>query len=1138
MSLTEEQRACIDALKGPVDISAGAGSGKTFTLTRRIAGALKDPSSNVESIDQILAITFTNKAAGELKGRVRAVLRAEGLLEDALKVDASWISTIHGMCSRILRECALELGIDPAFKVIEEREAKDLLAQSISEVIGTSDDSAPRDDFPELFKAYQVSGSSRSTTISSMITAILDKTSGVIGGLDQVELGPPPRDPSIMARELLVGYESLAGIYDQQKQGVRVDATRELISHAIEGLTEFLTLDTRDLRNFSLLLDGQKLPARNAGDADCKQRTKEFCAEACAIMREAALGYGQQLLGQILVLARKVHEVYSAKKRHAGCLDNGDLMSLTYRALENEAIAQRYTHKFKLVMVDEFQDTDRLQIAIIKKLSGENLEYLCTVGDAQQSIYGFRGADVEAYHAYRRTLQSSTGEGADQATFLQLTKNFRSHTDVLAFVKHVCSHPQVFGGDFLDLSAGYGGEGYRASEPRIKVAAVVKPASQRSVPTPSPTEVAAQGIANHFERMHEAGHDLSEMVILLRSMTNADVYARAVRSKGFPCVISGGSVFSRASEVKLISYLARAIANREDGEALVKVLSSEMILLSADDMLQLSDKAAHSAEVVKRQPLSRGLRALRKATDDQVSPALQQAIDVFENATARVRHEPLSHCVLQAVIESGWMARLEQRGPEGLAVIGNILKAVRLIERFETENNFGPARAAREFRAFLESAKEAPGSLSLKDQDAVRIMTIHASKGLEFPLVVLADLAGSRARSLSKFILNAIDDKVFLSLIPGEGVFSKNGPVAASTKEVDELEVPSAVCEALLGAPDLDHYWRMLRSRCKTQETAEAQRLFYVAATRAKEALYISTIINEQSTNPLNAYQGTHEDLRATLFGDDLFSHDDQAIPFGGTEPLSYTCIQAVDNEEDAAAADQGAPTTGECGSYLAATVQPYLGLESYHMPEDRPTGFYSYSSLSAEAPAIPLAQEDAPRFVDADKATDFGSAFHRLAQLAALRTGEEARSRLDAIAQTYGIVDRARLAKAFDNWLESATFEHAMSYGHHAPEVPFCITLGDVYLEGEIDLLCYNKQSDQAYVVDYKTGGQAEETAEALQEKHLLQAQCYAYALLRNGFNQVTLVFARVEQAQSTVTYTFDQADKETLHTAIATRV
>ena len=158
------QLACVTTLDAPVAVSAGAGSGKTFTLTQRIAWALmkgsaKDGGSYLDSIDEVLAITFTDKAAGEIKARVKGVLRAEGMASEALKVDAAWISTIHGMCSRILHSHAVQLGLDPSFGVIDEAQAERLMDEAVEEALSGTNEFVEPSGTDALFKEYKARAS-------------------------------------------------------------------------------------------------------------------------------------------------------------------------------------------------------------------------------------------------------------------------------------------------------------------------------------------------------------------------------------------------------------------------------------------------------------------------------------------------------------------------------------------------------------------------------------------------------------------------------------------------------------------------------------------------------------------------------------------------------------------------------------------------------------------------------------------------------------------------------------------------------------------------------------------------------------------------------------------------------------------
>ena len=193
MGLTPGQKACVETLDAPVAVSAGAGSGKTFTLTRRIVHAIE--SGVAESIDDVLAITFTSKAAGEIKARVKSALSAAGRAEDARAVDGAWISTIHGMCARILHEHAVELGLDPAFTVIEGVDADRLRDAAIDEALASANDMVSPQGLDALFAEYpaRATGAFGGGTIEDMLKTIIDAASANPRGLDAVEEGPAPQ---------------------------------------------------------------------------------------------------------------------------------------------------------------------------------------------------------------------------------------------------------------------------------------------------------------------------------------------------------------------------------------------------------------------------------------------------------------------------------------------------------------------------------------------------------------------------------------------------------------------------------------------------------------------------------------------------------------------------------------------------------------------------------------------------------------------------------------------------------------------------------------------------------------------------------------------------------------------------------
>lgn len=1145
VSYTSEQKLCIEQLVGPVDISAGAGSGKTFTLSQRIAYALSPESdSGIDDIDQVLAITFTDKAASEIKSRVRSTLRANGLFEPALKVDSAWISTIHGMCSRILRAHALELGLDPGFAVIDGLDRQEMIDAAVNEVIGEGSEIVSRSEFDALFEAFPARSSGfQGSSISAMVEELIAKAAGMVRGFDGFETGPDPAPPTELAKRLLVAYEELLASYEGAKQTASLEKNRAFALDAVQALQEFLESGDKTLDGLIAVLDACEF----LGKRGCPAEETEYYQNVHAgVAQEAFLAKARPLLGDLLALARRAQSVYEASKRSQGVLDNDDLLKLALDALSREEIAREYRDRFRLVMVDEFQDTSQLQIEIVRHLAGEGLRYLCTVGDAQQSIYRFRGADVNVYKAFRAGLETDEIRvGGGEPTLLKLSRNFRSHADVLAFVRAVCSQDQVFGDDFLDLTAVYDGSGYRSAKPRIQLVAATVP---QGLPgkTADLVEAEARAIAAYFREMHEAGHPLSDMAVLLGRMAFAEVYAQAIRDEGFPCIIAGGSLFHKSPEVKVVERLLRVLADMGDTQALFEVLTSPMFELSADDMLELATGFDEANGIPIKRDLSKGFAALSDRIDE-LSAGLRHAVLLMQKAQMEIRYNPPSRALMDVLLDSGWIARLEAQGAEGSARIANVLKAVRFVESMERDKGFGVSRCSAEFSAMIAAGmKEAPGALSADGQEAVKIMTIHASKGLEFPVVALARFAKGPSGPSGKLVAETMGNSTYLSLaapssLPVKGSLSAKAqgkPYAAPAGEDPRT------------ATGLLDYHASLKRVSRIEEDAEERRLFYVGATRAKEALCVVMGIKEQKTDPYKAYRGTLDDIRSAFCGEGFFPSENASFEYGGSEPAEFVRV-AVVAEGEREAGDPACQQAGTCadlgrlGTVSIPDVEPFslLGTRSAFRGA---AGLFSYSSI-AEAHDPDFAEPVLPPEAfasDADKATDLGSAFHRLAQLAALHSIGFARSRIGAIEATYGIKDVDRLHRAADRWFSSRVCAKALGMRRHDAEVPFSVTVaGAGCLEGEIDLLCTDDGAC-AFVVDYKTGGNDAETDEQLHEKHLLQAQCYSYAVLNQGFESVEFAFVRVERDDPSggdtlqaVPYRFEKSELPSLAAVIADR-
>ena len=891
-TLTPQQRACVEHVDGPLLVSAGAGSGKTFMLTQRIAYALLNPQiSGVSDVDELLAITFTEAAAAEIKARVRNKLREEGLGEQALKVDACWISTIHGMCSRILHENALELGLDPAFGLLADADREEAVAACIEDALKGSD------AYDALLAEYDTRASD--DTARRMVCDLIDAAANVRGGLDAVRTFPL-MSPSQIAQEMLdaviaVDAAARTDVSASGKQGDIAPKIRDMAEGAY-GTRCFERLAATDATYEQVyaavgnvetsLYTGKKEPFATAVAA--------FRQTVLEMRLECELGIAGAARDALLALARDVQGRYEACKRQLGSLDQNDLLLKTLDAFERHPeVRARYAHRFKLVMVDEFQDTSGLQIALISHLT-EGDRRLCTVGDTQQSIYRFRGADVATYLQHKRHMNDLVPEGG---MVCELDKNFRSHGDIITFVNRVFGQERVFDPkDFIKLGfderhAEKPGNAF-PEVPRIEVIATASPF--RSGPNGADRTFAeAQAVAERFCALHETGSAncrWADMVILLGRMSNAGVFAQALRDRGVPCTIAGGSGFKSTPEAQGVRALACALANPYDDVQLGQVLSGPAFGLGSDELLDVARASGGRG---------RGFWAGLSACTAGEPPArggawpcrVRLAASVLGHAVGLVGARPLSEAVLEVAQESGWLERLQAGGAQGMAQAANFFKAHRLLQGIEDDDaSRGAASTSQRYAAMLDGGlKERPGTLNTDEQDAVRILTIHSSKGLEYPVVALADFYSKPMAD--KLTLEGVGEEVLLSLKPGVSVGRVKVKDAPKLTEamLERLMMAGALNEPGLGDDDLTagQAHRAIADHAAREELAEQRRKFYVGATRPREALIVA--VKLELTKSSKAHDDCVGDVCCALFGDGAWRNVPEGIDYGGTTPAVVT---------------------------------------------------------------------------------------------------------------------------------------------------------------------------------------------------------------------------------------------------------
>lgn len=914
-TLMPQQLQVVKTLDRPLFVSAGAGSGKTFTLTRRIVYALSPESGPfIEHLDQVLAITFTKDAAAEIRDRVRRALIEEGMDEEALTVDDAWISTIHGMCSRILRAHALELGIDPEFTVLTDTD--ELMDQAVEHVLGraTAPDAAPElaASLKALYAWYPMAGEGGpfggGTTIKGLVRDLLELSSQLPGGMDDVCVLRGCSDTSALAD----AYRAALGASKAATEKAQV---------ALEAIDTFEASD-KTMADVARLMMSCGMP--RASKMFPKENVELLKAEAADTFVNIVLACGDPALDALTGLARAVEAEYRALKADQSALDNNDLLRMAYEALRDyPAIRAAYEGRFKMVMIDEFQDTDQMQVDLIRYLTGAGERALCTVGDAQQSIYRFRGAEVEVFRRQERKVGALgavvaagtpgavlAASGAPAGELVKLVRNFRSHDEVLRYVA------RVFDGDtgglmqgFLDLEPSDKREDkLRAEASRRQALLVVGGSTQER------TQAKARAIAERFHALVKAGQPQGDMVLLLGRMTNADVYAQAFRDQGLDCVIAGGSVFAQAAEVQTIRALVCALANPADtAQGLMPLLASPMFALGAQEFLALATKLDDQTGETSRRNIDAGIMSDCDVPGLQDLPLLTRAREVLRYAFRRVGRDSFAVIARDVVNASGWFVRLAQRGPEGKAIAANVLKALDAVAEAEAEVGNSPRSIALAFDRFL-AGKEAPGALNEEGNGAVRIMTVHASKGLEYPVVAVAECFGVR-KSSGAAQMGRVDGGAQVVALPArfdgvklaDGTFVKGDDVKKQFEHAfkgkgTSLWLPPELMEDVCATGSPAEAFARLRNDDLQLSLEERARLLYVAMTRARELLILAMdagVSRGKVMAPTFDVETdlTYDVLRRILPTDslDMPQLDSDRLVFDNSQPGDYELISLAD---------------------------------------------------------------------------------------------------------------------------------------------------------------------------------------------------------------------------------------------------
>jgi ATP-dependent helicase/nuclease subunit A len=1059
-ALNEQQLAAVEA-EGEVFVSAGAGTGKTAVLVERFVRAVCERGLD---IDSILVITYTRRAAGELRSRIRAELAARGRTDLARELDRAWISTIHGFCNRLLKAYPFAAGLDPHFRELDDNQASVLRSEAFRQALADFCSSGEPERL-RLLATYGAEGLRR------MLTGVYETLRSAGRELDLAVAGRPQLEERV--EELRECARCLADDPDATETQRRV-------------ATELLELLARDVRPDRLLdLTGYRARGERAATY----------AEALAAVEQAALDTAaardRALLQELL---SAFAAAYKEAKARESAIDFEDLQLVARDLLQADgSIRERERLRFRSIMVDEFQDTNRLQTELIEQLRGPGTE-LFVVGDEFQSIYGFRHADVQVFRERRAA--------ADQ--LLPLTLNYRSRPEVLATVNHLFgSH---FGDEFQELAAAAEFPDPVFGQP---VELLVTDKASYADAGVHWRRAEARAVARRVRELVDSGAATpGEIVLLFAAGTDAEWYEDELRKAGLATYrATGKGYFGQQQVVDLLSYL-RLLQNRYDDQALVSVLASPFVGISNDGLALVRRGAS-------RRPLFTGIeRALPPGLgerDERLLRAFRQRLDRLVAVMPRLSLERLCERIVSEhdydlAVLAQWDGRRRYANMRKLARLARSYEELRGPDvegfvRFVAEQE---AVGARE----LEAVAEEEGA------DAVRLLTIHAAKGLEFDVVIVADAGRDRSPP-------SPDEIVALS--DGRFGFRVADPVTTKRRGAFDYE---AVREARRG-----------------EEAAERLRLYYVAMTRAKERLIVSGSIDRDSkgdsTTPIGwVLERLEADAELDAAGEApvelergearLLVRVDRYRPTDWEKPRPDEEVAArVDEPAQLAlfAAPEDVPAQAPAPLLppLPAPVEPPL----HRARRLSFTALSTFEQCSYKYFAIRVAGMSERRPAAGDgggglHATEIGDAVHRLLEQTDLAA--PALPDLEQVRSWYPVVSDEELERIrgfVASYCESPLAARIAALAPVDKERHFTFEHDGVLLHGYLDVL--HLDGDRALVVDYKTNllGDAS-PQEIVETEYRLQRLVYALACFRAGADEVDVAYHFLERPDAVAETSF----------------
>ena len=1077
--LTPAQLRALDVARSAA-VTAGAGSGKTSVLVLRYVKALECDSA--AGVRNVLAITFTERAAAEMKGRARDAIerkiaagenpaRWRPILDD---FDRAAISTIHSFCASLLREHPIEAGVDPLFDVLDDVGSSLLRDRAAADALqaAAEEGGQPARDAEAVLRRF-----GRRTTHEALLL-LLDRHEAADGWARRFANADPGEIQRIVTQSAEEVRRLRAKALFHPDRIARLDAVscsnagdrlEQLRREALDRLAwAAANPDHPDVLGVLAFLSEIKLNV--GGKAGWPECGRDGCKELLKAIRDdakalAGLTYGEvdanaaPALRGLAALCLRAKALYERAKGDGRVLDFDDLQLRALGLLRDDrgGIRAELHRQFHAVLVDEFQDTDATQWEIIRQVVASPdgtipPGRLFIVGDPKQSIYGFRNADVRVFSAVASTI-------IEPSDLVEMDDNFRAAPAPIAFVNRVMAGLMGASGESFDPP-------YRELVGR-RTDALPGSVTLLLARRPDPQDGEDDESAKPIVDAHEMEADMaarqiawfirsqapvwdrdasaprparwSDAAILMRSRTRLALFEEALRRHDIPFAVLGGLGLFEQQEVLDLASVLRFLLHQGDNIALAAVLRSPLA--------GLSDDALHHVSRAQGGTLWAKLQAADESAVPGDAPAMHRARLLLHKWLRRARRLPTAELLAAVVEESGaWGA--VAAGERGRQAVANIQKIIAI------------ARGLPDLAAFVEHLNrlvqtgmdEGEAQIELEQSDAVRVLTVHAAKGLEFPIVCVVNTSATTRTDTTLPVL--VDRDL------GFGIKAR-----APDESFADTLARRLVCEQ--------------RSR---EEKAESVRLLYVAATRARDHLVVSG-----SLQGSGARSGTWLRWIAEQTGLDLghpepfagvgvLTSPDEIPVYGPDHGLGPGELLERYREAEAALGSQGPPpallepipSAPPLPSFAPTALERYLACpSSYFLTEV--LGVPQGGKLSEEMP------EPARIFRGGGLSLVTGTVAHRLfEEIAAITLGGE-RDAIERYLSEEEVADGRQREEIIESVRAMAAAFRASPFGRrvlaaaeHYSELPFVVPIGRGIVSGKIDLLY--RDAGRWEILDYKT--------------------------------------------------------------------